>query len=91
LRDEKVGSLGPVPLVVLDHVVAEGGLRPVKCHPDATRIHIPHQVDQHGGEPVDGVRHHARPRGQVDGQSEEGPEYERVTVEEKQGPVVGHR
>ena len=52
-------GLGPAALVVLDDLVAEGPPGKVEGHRQADRTVVPDQVHHHGGEPVDGVGHHA--------------------------------
>ena len=71
-----------VGLVGVHPLVAEGGLGPVEGHCDLIGLVVAPQVDQHRGEPEDGVGDLARGGGHVGGQGEEGPVGERVPVDE---------
>ena len=89
LRDEEVGGVGPVALVLLDDVVAEGRLGTVERDGHAAGMVVAQQHDQHRREAVHGVGDLAGLGGQVDGQGEERPEDERVAVEQVEVAGVG--
>ena len=61
LLAQDVGGFRSGGFVGRDHLVAEGGLRPVERHDQLVGLPLLYEVHEHGGEPVDGVGH--LPRG----------------------------
>ena len=85
LLAQDVGRLRPTRLVVVDHLVAEGGLGPVEGDRDVVGVVVLDQVDEHRREPEHGVGDLPGRGGHVGGQGEEGPVGERVAVDEHGG------
>ena len=83
LAAELTGRAGPVGLVLGERFVAERVPGHVERHRDVGGLLVAHDVDQHGGEAVDGIRRLARGRGEVlDGQGIERPVCQRVPVKQ---------
>jgi hypothetical protein len=86
----EVGRGLPAVGLVLDvRLVPEGRLAAVERHRDVGRLLVAQDVDEHGGEPVHGVRRLARGGREVLGrQGEERPVGERVPVEQQQAAAL---
>ncbi len=82
LLAEDVGSLLPTGLVVVEELVAERRLGTVEGDGDAVGTMVLEQVDQHRGEPEDGVRDLPGCGRHVRRQGEEGAVGERVAVDQ---------
>ncbi len=63
LLAQDIGSLRSGGFVARDHLVAEGGLRPVEGHDQLVRVVFLDEVHEHGREAVDRVGHLPRGRG----------------------------
>ncbi len=88
LRDEDVGGLLAVPLVVVVELVAERGARRVEHHGDAVGMLVAEHLHQHRREPEHRVRDGALGRGEIGGQRVEGAVGERQSVDQEER---GHR
>ena len=85
LAAELVRGLGAARLVLDVLLVPEGRLAAVERHRHVRRLFVAQHVDQHRGEPVDGVRGQAGGRGEVlHRQGEERAVRQRVPVEQQQ-------
>jgi hypothetical protein len=89
LGHEKVGCIGAIALVLLHDVVAKRRFGAVEGHRHGAGLVVAQEHHQHRREAVHGVGDLARFCGQVDGEGEEGPEHQRVAVEQVHVTGVG--
>jgi hypothetical protein len=90
LGNQEVRRLGPVSLVVRDHLVAKGRLGPVEGHGDAARVVVAQQVHENGTEPEHSVCHLPTGRRQIGRERKESAKDQRVPIEEEERPAAGH-
>ncbi len=83
LRREVGGGFGSTRLVLRVLLQADRGPPEVERHREVVGALVAHQLDQHGGEPVDGVRDLARARRERRREREVGPVREGVTVQQE--------
>ena len=82
LRDQLRGSFGALRLVVLEHLVPEGGGGAVEGDRPVVRLVLPQQLEQRAGEALDGVDHLPRLRDRQGRQRMKCTVHQRISVEE---------